>query len=138
MLLVETTLIYVVLHQQAGNSELLNRWSKKRPSRGSTGEMNLRIGKLTSRLFSYRSNPMSDINNFVTYVIRMPDDTASRTALTTELNEAVIRNGGELTGTSLEDEITLNELFEARMNDLDVQEARREARELAAAEYLED
>ncbi|EGH48841.1 hypothetical protein PSYPI_43526, partial [Pseudomonas syringae pv. pisi str. 1704B] len=51
----------------------------------------------------------------------------SRTALTTELNEAVIRNGGELTGTSLEDEITLNELFEARMNDLDVQEARREA-----------
>ncbi|AKT32610.1 hypothetical protein RX987_04065 [Pseudomonas syringae pv. actinidiae] len=81
---------------------------------------------------------MSDINNFVTYVIRMPDDTASRTALTTELNEAVIRNGGEMTGTSLEDEITLNELFEARMNDLDVQEARREARELAAAEYLED
>ncbi|MDG6432016.1 hypothetical protein QCD80_00710 [Pseudomonas syringae pv. actinidiae] len=29
MLLVETTLIFVVLHQQAGNSELLNRWSKK-------------------------------------------------------------------------------------------------------------
>ncbi|KMY02440.1 hypothetical protein V476_15375 [Pseudomonas syringae KCTC 12500] len=81
---------------------------------------------------------MSDINNFVTYVIRMPNDTALRTALTTELTEAVIRNGGELTGTSLEDEITLNELFEARMNDLDVQEARWAAKELATAEYLED
>ncbi len=81
---------------------------------------------------------MSDINNFVTYVIRMPNDTVSRTALTTELNEAVISNGGVITGTSVEDEMTLNELFEARMNDLDVQEARREARELAAAEYLED
>ncbi len=81
---------------------------------------------------------MSDINNFVTYVIRMPNDAALRTALTTELTEAVIRNGGELTGTSLEDEITLNELFEARMNDLDVQEARRAAKELATAEYLED
>ncbi|AQL36390.1 MULTISPECIES: hypothetical protein [Pseudomonas syringae group] len=78
------------------------------------------------------------LNNFVTYVIRMPNDIAARTALTTELNEAVIRNGGELTGTSLEDEITLNELFEARMNDLDVQEARRAAQELATAEYLED
>ncbi|BCS46581.1 hypothetical protein [Pseudomonas amygdali] len=78
------------------------------------------------------------LNNFVTYVIRMPNDTASRTALTTELNEVVIRNGGELTGTSLEDEITLNELFEARMNDLDVQEARRAAQELATAEHLED
>ncbi|POR57349.1 hypothetical protein [Pseudomonas syringae] len=78
------------------------------------------------------------LNNFVTYVIRMQNDTASRTALTTEVNEAVIRNGGESTGTSLEDEITLNELFEARMNDLDVQEARRETRELATAEYLED
>ncbi|RMV90785.1 hypothetical protein ALP02_200070 [Pseudomonas coronafaciens pv. garcae] len=137
MLLVETTLIYVVLHQQASNSELLTRWSKKRPSRGSTGEMNLRIGKLTSRLFSYRSNLMS-LNNFVTYVIRMPDDTASRTALTSELNQVVIRNGGVITGTSVEDEMTLNELFEARMNDLDVQEARREARELATAEYLQD
>ncbi|POD52868.1 hypothetical protein BKM15_13340 [Pseudomonas syringae pv. syringae] len=81
---------------------------------------------------------MSDINNFVTYVIRMPNDTALRTSLATELTEAVISNGGELTGTSLEDEITLNELFEARMNDLDVQEARRAAKELATAEYLED
>ncbi|WP_117144292.1 hypothetical protein [Pseudomonas coronafaciens] len=78
------------------------------------------------------------LNNFVTYVIRMPDDTASRTALTSELNQVVIRNGGVITGTSVEDEMTLNELFEARMNDLDVQEARREARELATAEYLQD
>lgn len=78
------------------------------------------------------------LNNFVTYVIRMPNDTASRTALATELNEVIIRNDGELSGTSMEDEITLNELFEARMNDLDVQEARRAAQELAKAEYLED
>ncbi|AVX24635.1 Uncharacterized protein ALO42_02525 [Pseudomonas syringae pv. atrofaciens] len=81
---------------------------------------------------------MSDINNFVTYVIRMPNDTVSRTALTTVLNEAVISNGGVITGTSVEDEMTLNELFEARMNDLDVQEARRAAKELATTEYLEE
>ncbi|RVU52943.1 hypothetical protein EOL67_04345 [Pseudomonas syringae pv. syringae] len=78
------------------------------------------------------------LNNFVTYVIRMPNDTTSGTALTTELNEVIIRNGGELSGRSMGDEITLNELFEARMNDLDVQEARRAAQELATAEYLED
>ncbi|MDU8456823.1 hypothetical protein [Pseudomonas syringae group sp. J254-4] len=78
------------------------------------------------------------LNNFVTYVIRMPNDTASRTALATELNEVIVRNGGELSGRSMGDEITLNELFEARMNDLDVQEARRAAQELATAEYLED
>ncbi|BCS45786.1 MULTISPECIES: hypothetical protein [Pseudomonas syringae group genomosp. 2] len=78
------------------------------------------------------------LNNFVTYVIRMPNDTAPRTALATELNEVIIRNGGELSGRSMGDEITLNELFEARMNDLDVQEARRAAQELATAEYLED
>lgn len=134
MLLVETTLIYVVLHQQASNSELLNRWSKKRPSRGSTGEMNLRIGKLTSRLFSYRSNLMS-LNNFVTYVIRMPDDTASRTALTSELNQVVIRNGGVITDTSVEDEMTLNELFEARLDNIDVKEARQEAAVLATVKH---
>lgn len=34
--------------------------------------------------------------------------------------------------------MTLNELFEARMNDLDVQEARRAAKELATTEYLEE
>ncbi|KTC48732.1 hypothetical protein B0A91_06890 [Pseudomonas syringae] len=78
------------------------------------------------------------LNNFVTYVIRMPNDTASGTALATELNEVIIRNGGELSGRSMGDEITLNELFEARMNDLDVQESRRAAQELATAEYLED
>ncbi|MDU8600560.1 hypothetical protein RYB69_05840 [Pseudomonas syringae] len=78
------------------------------------------------------------LNNFVTYVIRMPNDTASRTALATELNEVIVRNGGKLSGRSMGDEITLNELFEARMKDLDVQEARRAAQELATAEYLED
>ncbi|MEE5094984.1 hypothetical protein V2K00_11695 [Pseudomonas alliivorans] len=74
-------------------------------------------------------------NNFVTYVVRMPGDTASRTALTTELNEAVIRNGGEITGKTMGDEMTLNELAVARLNDSDVQEALREAAELATVKH---
>ena len=75
------------------------------------------------------------INNFVTYVIRMPGDTASRTALTTELNGAVTRNGGVITGKTMGDEMTLNELVEARLNDIDIQEARREAAELATVRH---
>ncbi|KPC30234.1 Uncharacterized protein ABJ99_4289 [Pseudomonas syringae pv. cilantro] len=75
------------------------------------------------------------ISNFVTYVIRMPDNTASRAALTTEVNASVIRNGAVITGTSSEDEMTLNELFEARLDDIDVQEARREAAVLATQKY---
>ncbi|MCD5972574.1 hypothetical protein [Pseudomonas quasicaspiana] len=71
------------------------------------------------------------LSNFVTYVIRMPDNTASRAALTTDLNESIVRNGGVITGTSLEDEMTLNELFEARLDDIDVQEARQEALRMA-------
>ncbi|KPZ09825.1 Uncharacterized protein ALO40_01400 [Pseudomonas syringae pv. viburni] len=83
---------------------------------------------------SYGSNLMS-ISNFVTYVIRMPDNTASRAALTTEVNASVIRNGGVITGTSSEDEMTLNELFEARLDDIDVQEARQDAAGLAIVKY---
>ncbi|MFA0976912.1 hypothetical protein ALP10_200146 [Pseudomonas syringae pv. helianthi] len=75
------------------------------------------------------------LNNFVTYVIRMPDDTASRTALTSELNQVVIRNGGVITGTSVEDEMTLNELFEARLDNIDVKEARQEAAVLATVKH---
>ncbi|MEE4220251.1 hypothetical protein V2I93_03940 [Pseudomonas viridiflava] len=75
------------------------------------------------------------LNNFVTYVIRMPGDTASRTALTTELNEAVIRNGGVITGKAMGDEMTLNELLEARLNNIDVQEARREAAVVATVKH---
>ncbi|RMS01979.1 hypothetical protein [Pseudomonas coronafaciens] len=71
-------------------------------------------------------------SNFVTYVIRMPTNTVSRATLTAELQASVTRNGGVITGTSMDDEMTLNELLEARLDDIDVQEARREAAGLAA------
>ncbi|RMS39036.1 hypothetical protein ALP71_200156 [Pseudomonas coronafaciens pv. garcae] len=71
-------------------------------------------------------------SNFVTYVIRMPKNTVSRATLTAELQASVTRNGGVITGTSMDDEMTLNELLEARLDDIDVQEARREAAGLAA------
>ncbi|MFA0941115.1 hypothetical protein ACDH53_27520, partial [Pseudomonas tremae] len=63
-------------------------------------------------------------SNFVTYVIRMPTNTVSRATLTAELQASVTRNGGVITGTSMDDEMTLNELLEARLDDIDVQEAR--------------
>ncbi|MDU8429862.1 hypothetical protein RYA99_04970 [Pseudomonas syringae pv. actinidifoliorum] len=71
-------------------------------------------------------------SNFVTYVIRMPTNTVSRATLTDELLASVTRNGGVITGTSMDDEMTLNELLEARLDDIDVQEARQEAAGLAA------
>ncbi|WP_024677712.1 hypothetical protein [Pseudomonas syringae] len=71
-------------------------------------------------------------SNFVTYVIRMPDNTVSRATLTAELQASVTRNRGVITGTSMDDEMTLNELLEARLDDIDVQEARQEAAGLAA------
>lgn len=71
-------------------------------------------------------------SNFVTYVIRMPTNTVSRATLTAELQASVTRNGGVITGTSMDDEMTLNELLEARLDDIDVQEARQEAAGLAA------
>ncbi|NAT16472.1 hypothetical protein CU666_03075 [Pseudomonas syringae pv. actinidifoliorum] len=71
-------------------------------------------------------------SNFVTYVIRMPTSTVSRATLTAELQESVTRNGGVITGTSMDDEMTLNERLEARLDDIDVQEARQEAAGLAA------
>ncbi|NVL41401.1 hypothetical protein [Pseudomonas syringae] len=71
-------------------------------------------------------------SNFVTYVIRMPTNTVSRATLTAELQASVTRNGGVITGTSMDDEMTLNELLEARLDDIDVQEARQEPAGLAA------
>ncbi|MBI6559660.1 hypothetical protein B1F77_22470 [Pseudomonas syringae] len=71
-------------------------------------------------------------SNFVTYVIRMPTNTVSRATLTAELQASVTRNGGVIPGTSMDDEMTLNELLEARLDDIDVQEARQEAAGLAA------
>ncbi|RMR97356.1 hypothetical protein ALP74_200204 [Pseudomonas coronafaciens pv. garcae] len=62
----------------------------------------------------------------------MPKNTVSRATLTAELQASVTRNGGVITGTSMDDEMTLNELLEARLDDIDVQEARQEAAGLAA------
>lgn len=77
-------------------------------------------------------------NKFVTYAIRMPADQASRSAMSSGIRNAVETNGGEITGMSLEDEITLNELFEARLDDWDIREARLEAEAIEASVMTSD
>ncbi|MEE4124047.1 hypothetical protein [Pseudomonas viridiflava] len=77
-----------------------------------------------------------DTRQFATYVICLPICANSRSALTAGLQDVVTRNGGVITGQSMEDEMTLNELFEARLNAVDVREARSEAAALATGKVL--
>ncbi|APQ05645.1 hypothetical protein V2K54_09350 [Pseudomonas alliivorans] len=77
-----------------------------------------------------------DTRQFATYVICLPICTNSRSALTAGLQDVVTRNGGVIIGQSMEDEMTLNELFEARLNAVDVREARSEAAALATGKVL--
>ncbi|KAA8685924.1 hypothetical protein [Pseudomonas caricapapayae] len=74
--------------------------------------------------------------NFVTYVICMPDDRAARSALTDDLEKLVASKGGTITGISMGDEMTLNELFEVRLAETDVHQARQEAARIASKTQL--
>jgi hypothetical protein len=66
------------------------------------------------------------MSKFVTYVIRMPTSEIAKAALTHSVIKSVNSNGGEITGHSTIDHITLNEQLESRLEDWDADEARQE------------
>lgn len=66
------------------------------------------------------------MSKFVTYVIRMPVSDVAKAALTNGVIKSVNSNGGEITGQSPIDQITLNEHLESRLEDWDAEEARNE------------
>lgn len=76
--------------------------------------------------------PNKPRTNFVTYVIRMPDTTEGKRAITCGIRDLVETHQGEITGQSNEDEMTLAEMFEKRLSQGYAEEAREEAAELAA------
>ncbi|HGY2474853.1 TPA: hypothetical protein ACNU8V_006339 [Pseudomonas aeruginosa] len=73
------------------------------------------------------------MSKFVTYVIQLPSEQASRSKITQGIRTLIEEHGGAITGQSAEDEMTLAEMFEKRLDDLDIQEARAEAAALANA-----
>lgn len=72
------------------------------------------------------------MSKFITQVIRMPDSPEARSAISNGIRDLVDTHGGSITGQSLEDEMTLAEMFEKRLSDHDAEEARQEAADLAA------
>ncbi|MFS2159707.1 hypothetical protein ACCD10_20450 [Pseudomonas sp. Pseusp122] len=66
------------------------------------------------------------MSKFVTYVIRMPTSEIAKAALTHSVIKSVNSNGGEISGYSTIDHITLNEQLESRLEDWDAEEARQE------------
>ncbi|MCP1652258.1 hypothetical protein [Pseudomonas nitroreducens] len=73
------------------------------------------------------------MSKFVTYVIQLPSEDSFRSAITQGIRTLVEGHGGAITGQSAEDEMTLAEMFEKRLDDFDIQEARDEAAALANA-----
>ncbi|MCA8197275.1 hypothetical protein [Burkholderia vietnamiensis] len=70
--------------------------------------------------------------DYMTVVIQLPDDAEKREALTGLFKCSEEFHGGRITAMSLEDEITVNELLEAKLDSDDVDEAREQAKEIAA------
>ncbi|CAE6820776.1 hypothetical protein R70006_06186 [Paraburkholderia domus] len=70
--------------------------------------------------------------DYLTVVIQLPDDPEQRKAVTTALPMAGNFHGGRITAMSLEDEITVNELLEEKLDAFEVDVARAQAKELAA------
>lgn len=66
------------------------------------------------------------MSKFVTYVIRMPVSPVAKAALTKDVITSVNSNGGEITGQSPVDQITLSEHLESRLEHWDAEEARTE------------
>lgn len=69
---------------------------------------------------------------FITYVIRMPEAGGSKKAITEGVRAIVEQNGGEITGMSANDEMTLAEMYEKRLNEWEAEQARKEAAALWA------
>ncbi|MFJ5299240.1 hypothetical protein ACIQAL_22260 [Pseudomonas sp. NPDC088368] len=66
------------------------------------------------------------MSKFMTYVIRMPVSEAARAALSNGVIRSVVTNGGQITGQSPIDHITLSEHLESRLEIWDADEARSE------------
>jgi hypothetical protein len=66
------------------------------------------------------------MSKFVTYVIRLPASEVAKSALANGVIKSVNSNGGEITGQSPIDQITLTEQLEARLENWDAEEARSE------------
>jgi hypothetical protein len=67
---------------------------------------------------------------FTTFVIRLPEGQEAKRAIVDGLKDLVDTHGGEITGQSANDEMTLAEMFEKRLNDWEADEARKEAEAL--------
>lgn len=77
---------------------------------------------------------------YVTLVIRMPAGAAAREALAGDLGVLIDLHGGEITGRSLDDELTLCERFEAALPRDEAEAIRKEhaaALPLPGADELE-
>jgi stage III sporulation protein SpoIIIAA len=69
------------------------------------------------------------MSKIVTYVIQLPKSNEAKTVLNQGIRVLVETHGGVITGLSADDEMTLAELFEVRLDDWDIQEARAELAE---------
>lgn len=74
------------------------------------------------------------MSQYITLVIKMPAAAAARTEIVNEVRALAKRQGGEVTATTNEDDVTLSELYEARLSPSEVEEARRQALRLARQE----
>ncbi|WP_061289978.1 hypothetical protein [Azotobacter vinelandii] len=76
---------------------------------------------------------MNNMNSrFLTLVIRQPEDFEARGELMTALQCLMASHGAEITGMSQEDEMTLCEFLQERLDPFKVEEARREVAALHA------
>jgi hypothetical protein len=66
----------------------------------------------------------------LTVVLRLPDDPAKRSAITSALRLGGDFMGAHVTAASMEDEITVNEFLEEQLDEGLVQDARRQAKAL--------
>ncbi len=71
--------------------------------------------------------------DYLPVVIQLPDDPVQRKAVTAALPLNGDFHGGRITAMSLEDEITVNDFLESKLDNDAVDDARREARALHAA-----
>lgn len=74
------------------------------------------------------------MSKFVTYVIRMPDEYEARKAIVSGIRALLEQHGGEITGSSIDNEMTLVELLSRRLPHHEVEEVRQQAAKLAAAD----
>lgn len=70
--------------------------------------------------------------DYVTVVVQLPDDPAQREKILGQFQVGGDFHGGRVTAMSTEDEITVVELMEARLDSVDVDEVRAEAKSVAA------